>query len=253
MFTRKLNNAYITVARLAVRLIALVVARFQVKGLDNLPPHGPYIIVTNHLSKLDVGIILLAFPRQPMRVFAADKWRAHPLFGPILGLSGAIWVRRGEVDRRALRDALKALNDGQVLGMAPEGTRSRTGALQKGRQGPAYLASRAGAPLVPVGIINSDILLANLMRLRRTDLTVNIGPPFDLPRPGSGPKSKELSAYTELIMGQIANLLPERYHGVYADSAVLAAIRAGEDSWKAATSVVGLDLAQEEERGDSAG
>jgi 1-acyl-sn-glycerol-3-phosphate acyltransferase len=243
MFGRRFTTAYLIFARAAVRLIAAIVARFEVVGLENLPPSGPYIIATNHLSKVDVGLVLLAFPRQRMRVFAADKWRPHPLFGPILGLSGAIWVRRGEVDRRALREALKALKEGQVLGMAPEGTRSRTGVLQKGRQGPAYLASHAGVPLVPVGIINSDRLQSNVMRLRRTDLRVVIGRPFDLPNPGDGPKSKELSACTELIMGHIANLLPERYHGHYANSPVLAAIRAGEDPWAAACAEAGLEEA----------
>jgi 1-acyl-sn-glycerol-3-phosphate acyltransferase len=241
MFGQRFTAAYMTVVRAMVGLIAAVVARFKVVGLDNLPPGGPYVIVTNHLSKVDVGVVLLAFPRQRMRVFAADKWRAHPLFGPILGLSGAIWVRRGEVDRKALREALKALEVGQVLGMAPEGTRSRTGVLQKGRQGPAYLASHAGVPLVPVGIINSDRLQSNLLRLRRTDLRVVIGRPFELPNPGNGPKSKELSACTELIMAHIANLLPERYHGVYAGSPVLSAVRAGEDAWAAACAVVGLE------------
>lgn len=241
MSTSRLNAAYITLARFAVRLIAAVVARLRVEGLEHLPPQGPYIIVTNHLSKVDVGLILLAFPRQPMRVFAAAKWRAHPLFGPILGLSGAIWVRRGEVDRRALRDALKALADGQVLGMAPEGTRSRTGVLQKGRQGPAYLASHAGVPLVPVGIINSDRLLGNVLKARRTDLTVRIGQPFQTPDLGHRPKSRELGAFTELIMGHIANLLPERYHGYYANSPVLAALRSGEDPWPAAETAAGVD------------
>lgn len=241
MFMRRFTMAYLTVIRAAVRLIAAIVARVQIVGLDNLPPSGPYVIVTNHLSKADVGIVLLAFPRQRMRVFAADKWRAHPLFGPLLGLSGAIWVRRGEVDRRALREALQALEEGQVLGMAPEGTRSRTGVLQKGRQGPAYLASHAGVPLVPVGIINADRLQSNLMRLRRTDLHVVIGRPFELPSPGNGPKSMELSACTELIMAHIANLLPERYHGYYADSPVLSAIRTGGDAWRAACAEAGLE------------
>ena len=176
-----------------------------------------------------------------MRVFAASKWRTHPLFGQLLGLSGAIWVRRGEVDRVALAEAVVALKRGEVLGMAPEGTRSRSGVLQRARQGAAYIASRADVPLLPIGLANSDRFLPNVKRLRRTTFQVRIGKPFTLPRFGQRARSRELDAYTELIMAQIADLLPERYHGYYADSPVLAALRSGGDPWLAACQVAGLE------------
>jgi 1-acyl-sn-glycerol-3-phosphate acyltransferase len=124
--------------------------------------------------------------------------------------------------------------------MAPEGTRSLDKVLHKGRQGPAYVASRAKAPLVPIGIINSDQFNDNLRGLRRTAFKVIIGRPFDLPDLGHRAKGRELEAYTELIMVQIANLLPERYHGYYAGNPALTALKAGQDPWPIICKTAGL-------------
>ncbi len=245
MQINRFRMAYQMFWRLLLRIILIFVGRLTIHGRENLPPAGPYIIISNHMSKVDPPIIMLAFPRQQMRVFAASKWRNHPLFGTILGLAGAIWVKRGEVDRQALRDAIGALKEGQVLGMAPEGTRSKTASLQKARQGAAYIATRAHVPLLPIGIANSDIFRRNVVRFRRTPFEVNIGRLFTLPDLDPRPKGKELDACTELIMGQIAALLPERYHGYYVDSPVLAAIRAGGDPWPAACQAAGLEFGDE--------
>jgi 1-acyl-sn-glycerol-3-phosphate acyltransferase len=240
MGTKRIMIWYHNLWRTVVRILLLFLGRLTVHGRENLPTEGAYIAATNHLSKIDPALIIVTLPSRPIRVFAAHKWRRHLIFGPILSLAGAIWVRRGEVDRTALREAIDALKGGQILGMAPEGTRSRVHKLQKAREGAAYIASRAGVPIVPIGVINSDLFLANLMRLRRTNLEVHIGQPFLLPDLGHRPRGKELEAYTELIMGHIAALLPERYHGYYAGSPVLAALRAGEDPWLAAQRAAGL-------------
>ena len=233
MINRWVVAVYMRIIKVVAWVIAAVVGPVRAHGRENLPGSGPYIIVTNHLSTIDVAIVLLAFPRQQMRVFAADKWRRNPVTALLLGLSGAIWVRRGEVDRKALRAANEALLNGEILGMAPEGTRSRDGILHKARQGPAYIASRANVQLVPVGIVNSDQFSTNIRKLRRTDLQAHIGPTFRLPETAHRPNAKDLECYTELIMVHIARLLPERYHGYYAGSPALAALVAGEDPWPA--------------------
>jgi 1-acyl-sn-glycerol-3-phosphate acyltransferase len=241
MAKKRITIWYQNLWRAVVRILLVFVGRLTVQGRERLPTAGAYIAATNHLSKIDPAVIIVTLPSREIRVFAAHKWRRHLIFGPILSLAGAIWVRRGEVDRRALREAIEALKEGQILGMAPEGTRSRVRKLQKAREGAAYIASRAGVPIVPIGVINSDKFLENLMRLRRTNLEVHIGEPFHLPDLGHKPKGKELKACTELIMGHIAALLPERYHGYYADSLVLEALRAGQDPWQAAQEAAGLD------------
>jgi 1-acyl-sn-glycerol-3-phosphate acyltransferase len=103
--------------------------------------------------------------------------------------------------------------------------------MQAAKDGAAYLASRANVTIVPVGLVNTDILFANSRRLRRSKIEVHIGQPYMLPDVGGRARSRDLSAYTHLIMIQIAALLPARYHGVYKDSPALHALLSGEDPW----------------------
>ncbi|HIE39561.1 MAG TPA: 1-acyl-sn-glycerol-3-phosphate acyltransferase [Anaerolineales bacterium] len=203
------------VLKAIIRLILPLLIRLEVVGKENLPQEGPYILVINHLSVFDPPVLLVVCPHK-IRAFAAAKHRRNPLYAPLLMMADSIWVRRGEVDRQALREALETLRRREVLGMAPEGTRARgVYALQKGKTGAAYLATRADVPIVPVGLTGTEKVKENFPRLRRTTVRVVIGEPFRLPESGRvrGPK---LDEYTELIMRRIAALLPEAYRGVYA-------------------------------------
>jgi len=218
-------------ARAVLKLIQLLLARLTVTGREHIPARGPYLVAVNHMSVADTPILLIAFPPLAWRFFAGEKWQDHWLYGPLMGWLGGIYINRGEVDRRALGEALNALKNGAVFGLAPEGQRSYVGYLQPAKDGAAYLASRAGVPIVPVGLVNSDALFSNVKRLHRTRLEVHIGKPFTLPDLGRRVKSRDLSAYSHLIMAHIAAQLPERYHGVYANSPALRALQTGEDPW----------------------
>ncbi len=204
----------------AVRAIVDVLldlfTRREYVGLENIPAEPPYILATNHLSVFDSPLLLAVCPHT-VRAFAAAKHKRNPLYAPLLAMMGSIWVRRGEVDRKALREALEVLRRGEVLGMAPEGTRARgVYALQKGKTGPAYLAARADVPIVPVGLTGTEKIKRNLPRLRRTHVRVVIGEPFRLPESGRV-RGQKLHEYADLIMYRIAELLPEEYRGVYAE------------------------------------
>lgn len=215
-----------------VNIIIFFSARVRIHGREKIPRSGPYIIVVNHTSKADPPLVLITMPvGVRMRYFAAEKWEKHLIFGLLLKWGGAIFVNRGEVDRRALREATNALREGSIFGLAPEGTRSRVGALIEARDGAAYLASRADVPILPIAIINTDILGHNMANLKKTEIDIRVGDIFNLPKMDHRPKGQELTAYTHLIMVHIASLLPKRYWGYYADSPALAALMRGEDPW----------------------
>lgn len=211
-----MGDLYYQLLKSIVRLIFRLLTDWKVVGLENVPPDGPFISVSNHTHWLDPPLIMASLP---CRVYplTADKWRRRPVVGQLMASVGAIFVLRGEVDRRALRKAMEVLKQGRVLGVAPEGTRSKTGALQRGRGGAAYIACLTGVPLVPVGVIGVEKALSELKHLRRPHVKVVIGQPFTLPplprEPGG--KSERLKEYTTQIMHRIAELLPEEYRGIY--------------------------------------
>ena len=189
-------------------------AQVEVVGRENLTVEGPCLAVANHLSVFDPPLLLSFYPRRAWAL-AAEKYSRHRLFGPILHFIGVIFVRRGEVDRQALRAALKVLREGGVVALAPEGTRSKTGQLQQAKEGAAYLASRADTTILPVGITGTEKMLSALKRLRRQRVRVVVGEPFKLPHAGGLVKSPQLAAFTDLIMCRLAALLPESYRGYY--------------------------------------
>ena len=117
------------------------------------------------------------------------------------------------------------MRNGGILGIAPEGTRSTSGGLMEAKTGVAYLADKAGVPVVPVAITGTDRLFKAWGKLQRPQVTVRIGEPFRLPplerKSRATPQEREsrgaqLQENTEEIMLRIAAMLPEEYRGVYA-------------------------------------
>lgn len=204
------------ILRAIVNVLLSLIAHREYIGLENIPSEPPYILVTNHLAVFDAPLLLTVCPHT-IHAFAAAKHKRNPFYAPLLVIAGSIWVRRGEVDRKALQEALDVLKRGEALGMAPEGTRARgTYALQKGKAGAAYLATRADVPIVPVALTGTERIKRNLPRLHRAHVRVVVGKPFRLPESGRV-RGQKLREYTDLIMRHIAELLPEEYRGEYGD------------------------------------
>lgn len=206
------------VARGIVGFLVRLLSRLEVVGLEHVPDKGPYLLLTNHLHWLDPPVLMAAFPHRGY-VFAAAKRENHWFFGPLFRSLDTIFVHRGEVDRKALREALAVLRGGGVLGMAPEGTRSATGSMQQGRSGAAFLAYRASASVVLVVVTGQEKLFPSLRRLRRARVRVAFAPPFGPPPIPSGRRvgATEVRVFTEEIMYRMAAMLPPEYRGRYAD------------------------------------
>lgn len=201
-----------------------IVTRFHVAGVENIPADGPTIIYINHLSYIDSVAMFVVIPRH-VHVLAAEKYEHHWFMGPLLRVAGAIFIQRGEVDRVSMKKAMAVLEDGNLLALAIEGTRSKTGGLQPGKTGVAYFATRTDATLVPGVVWGTERALPALMRLRRADVYVKVGPSFRLPQGRA--RIEELEGYTDQMMVTLARMLPDQYRGVYRDHPQVAAPEAG--------------------------
>ena len=110
------------------------------------------------------------------------------------------------------------LRQGAIVGIAPEGTRSRNAqGLLEGKQGAALLAARAAVPIIPVGIVGSEKVNAEWLHLRRPLITIRVGEPYTLPEMDRKNRQAWLSRCTDEIMCRIAMLLPPEYRGFYAN------------------------------------
>ena len=215
MELKEKNRWFYFLVRAFVTLLVRILLRVNIIGLEHVPAAGPFLFTPNHLSQVDTPLCLAVIPRQ-MRVFAAEKYKRNPFLYLLFETMGCIWVRQFEADHEALREALHHLRRGGVLGIAPEGTRSReTHALLRGRGGASLLASRSGVPLLPVGIWGTETVIRDWKRLRRGSVTVRIGKPYHLDASARA-KGKELDAATDDLMCAIAALLPPEYRGEYA-------------------------------------
>ncbi len=196
-----------------ITLLVKLLTRYRVEGLENVPAKGALIFASNHLHHLDAPVVGISVPREA-HALAGERYEHHFPFGPILKIAGSIFIRRGEVDRRALAQAMAVLADGKALAIAVEGTRSKTGTLAEGKLGAAYIATRAGAPIVPVVVWGTEQIIPAWKHLRRAEVVVRFGKPFMLP--AGRARSQELAVYTGQIMAELAALLPESYRGAYA-------------------------------------
>lgn len=204
--------------RLAMRAAFPILAPIHsIKGLENIPSSGPVLLCYNHINLIDPILILHVLKRDAVPL-AKIEVMSYPVVGVFPRLYGAITVRRGEVDRRALKLSLEVLQQKEMLVVAPEGTRSD--ALIRGKSGTAFLAFNAGSPpIVPIGIDNTigypTYPFSRRWRQPRADIA--FGRPFRF-RMGAGrPGKEEMERMTDEMMYSIAALLPPHRRGVYAD------------------------------------
>ncbi len=205
-----------------VRILFHILTRVEVKGGENLPEKGGYILASNHLSMLDPALAFAFLNRSDVTALVAKKHQKNPLIRPLINLVGGIWLNREEADTRAMRMALQYLKNGGILGISPEGTRSKTHALIRSKTGIAYLAEHTKVPILPVAIYGTENAALKILTLQRPRITIHFGKPFYLPSLGRDHRDSLLRQNTDEVMCRIAALLPPSYHGAYANHPRLA-------------------------------
>jgi 1-acyl-sn-glycerol-3-phosphate acyltransferase len=190
--------------------------RTRVSGIEHFPEGGPALIVTNHLGDADVVLGMAYFPAW-VDALAKVELYSYPIVGKLMDMYGVIWVHRGQPDRKAIREALTGLKNGRFIAIAPEGRESVSGSLERGTGGAAYLALKSGAPIVPITFTGTENqrIIGNLRRLRRSQITLTVGPAFHLSSPPEMKLREAVQRGTHDIMRALARQLPPQYRGIY--------------------------------------
>lgn len=195
-----------------------------VKGLDNIPTHGPAILASNHLSFSDSIFIPVVVPRQVRFLAKNDYWKGRGVAGMwnrwFFTVTGQIPMDRsgGRASQNSLAAGLEALGNGDLLGIYPEGTRSPDGRLYRGKLGVAQLALRAQVPVIPMALIGTDKVQPidkNIPRVRRVGLIIGEPLTFESYYDNAGDRFAQ-RAVTDEVMSQIMRLSGQEYVDLYA-------------------------------------
>ena len=200
-----------------IKGITSVICNIDAQQLERVPSKGPLIIVANHINFLEVPVLVTRLQDRPITGFVKKETYDNPVMAFLFNVWDGIPIRRGEPDLTAIRRGVDALEDGKILAISPEGTRSNHGRLQKGHPGVVMMASLSGAPLLPIVYYGGEKYRQKWPRLRRTDFYIRVGQPFDIRTEGVRLNSQIRQKIADEIMYQLAVLLPPDYRGEYAD------------------------------------
>ncbi len=197
-----------------IRLLLKILCRVEGEKLESVPRRGPLILVTNHISFLEIPLIYtLLFPRNICGLVKKETGN-HWLLKVLGEAWGAILINREKPDPSTFKEVEKALQENKILCIAPEGTRSGTGVMGKGQRGVVLIALRYHVPILPVAHYGAEKFWQNLWKMKKTRVTFVVGKPFLLERR----ERMDKNVYQELtdqIMTRLASLLPPYYRGIY--------------------------------------
>lgn len=197
-----IKQFFYTIVRWGLNIIFLGMYRLHIEGREHIPSEGAVIIAPNHKSYFDPPLVGVAIKKRVVHYMAKEELFRNPLFGWILRQFGTFPVKRGSVDRTAVRQAVKELKNGNALGIFPEGTRIKRSGLGRFHSGMASLALMTGTPVIPVAIVGSAD-----MPHKKGPFAVLIGMPIKVKKQKAG--SEEVEALNEAVKKEIQKLTDE--------------------------------------------
>lgn len=198
-----------------VKIGTEILCRIDAPEIHRIPMRGPLIVISNHTGQLEVAVFFAQLQPRPITGWAKMEAWDNAFLRWLFSLWGVIPIRRGEGDTSALRKAIKALEKGYIFGIAPEGTRNKTGKLNRAHPGVVMLALHSGVPILPVAHWGGENFLRNLAKFKRTDFHIRVGSPFRLKLNGVKVTRDVRQQIADEMMIRIAELMPPEYHGTY--------------------------------------
>jgi 1-acyl-sn-glycerol-3-phosphate acyltransferase len=206
------------VFRFIIRLILNTIAHIEVTGFESLPANQGCVIAANHIGRLDAALAYYVLDRPDIIMVVAEKYEKFAIFRWLVRITNGMFIDRYNADIKAIRETLRRLQQGQILTITPEGTRSKTGNLIRAKPGGIYLAWKAGVPILPVAITGCEdaVVKDRLKHFRRLNIKAVAGPAFTLPPMVGRERDAAMQEYTDEVMYRIAALLPPERRGFYA-------------------------------------
>ncbi|MDO5296445.1 MAG: lysophospholipid acyltransferase family protein [bacterium] len=181
---------------------------FRVEGAENIPAQGPAILACNHQSLADPPFIAVAIPQRQVYFIAKKELRTMPVIGWVVRGCGCVWVDRRARDGKALQGALEVLRQNRLLGIFPEGTRSKSGKLLPAHSGVATLALHTGAPVIPAAVFNTLDILQSRWPWGHQPLGVRFGQPICFEREETANRER-IRIVKDEIMWRISQLMQQ--------------------------------------------
>lgn len=202
-----------------IRFVIRMIAKVEIRGYENIPKEGGFVLAVNHLGFLDAPLAYYALNDWNLFIPVAEKWEENSILRWLGTHLNAIFIDRFNPDLKAMREMINRMEAGQTLVIAPEGTRARDEKMAQGKPGVAYLAAKMGWTILPVAISGTEdrIVIHNLKRFRKSSIQLTAGKSFTLPPFPKENRDEKLQEYTDEIMCRIATMVPEHNRGYYAD------------------------------------
>lgn len=203
-----------------LRILLNILLKIDAAELERVPERGPLLAAANHVNFLDAPVLITELVPRPITGLVKKEAWNKPFLAFLFNVWRGIPIDRSGADFEAFKEAKKALGEGKILAVAPEGTRSEDGRLLRGKPGIVILAGKLDVPILPIAYFGHENFKENLLRLKRTPMHIRVGKPFRVNFNDHRKDKSAMQAITDAIMLEIAALLPDEYHGEYAEISV---------------------------------